>query len=100
MPALLNATQTANSGFDWTNPMPDAIQPDWFEKEVRARSHAIWEAEGHKDGYSEEHWMRAAREIEDACRSATEGTNPLFTPPHPILSQQPIRLEEGETSSE
>ncbi len=80
--------------------MFDAMQPDWFENEVRARSHAIWEAEGHKDGHSEEHCMRAAKEIEDACRAAQEGTNADFAPPQPTVSQPPIRHAEGETQSE
>lgn len=34
---------------------------NWFEMEVRVRSHAIWEREGCKDGCSEEHWMRGQR---------------------------------------
>jgi hypothetical protein len=74
------------------------MEADWFEKEVRARSHAIWEAEGHKDGCSEEHWMRAVKEIEDACRAAQEGANADFAPPHLTISQLPIR--QGESCSE
>jgi hypothetical protein len=80
--------------------MDHPIQPDWFEEEVRARSHAIWESEGCKDGYAEEHWMRAAKEIESAVHAALEGTDAGFAPPQPTISQPPLRREVGETDDE
>lgn len=80
--------------------MLHAIHTDWFEKEVRARSHAMWEAEGCRDGHSEEHWMRATKDIEERCRAALEGTNPHFAPPHLTISTPPIRRVAGETCRE
>ena len=71
--------------------MSHTTQPDWFEKEVRVRSHSVWEREGHKDGRAEDNWARAAKEIEDECRAAAAGTNPRFTPPHLTISKLPTR---------
>jgi hypothetical protein len=76
------------------------IETNWFENEVRARSHAIWESEGHRDGFSEENWMRAARDIEDRCRAALEGTDMHFAPPHPMISTLPVRQVTRHTAIE
>jgi hypothetical protein len=53
-------------------------QPDWFVKEVQARSYSVWEREGRK-------------EIVDEFRAAAAGTNAHFTPPHLVVSQRPTR---------
>lgn len=34
------------------------------EEKIRQRAYQIWEAEGRPDGKQDEHWQRAAREIE------------------------------------
>ncbi len=80
--------------------MQRLAQRDWFEEEVRARSHAIWEAEGHKDGHCEEHWMQATKEIEERCRDALEGINTHITPPHFTISTPPVMLVADETCRE
>jgi hypothetical protein len=67
--------------------MSHTTHPDWFEKEVRVRSHSIWEREGCNDGRDAANWARAAKEIEDECRAAAEGTNAYFTPPHLTISK-------------
>jgi hypothetical protein len=71
--------------------MSHTSHPDWFEKEARKRSYAVWEREGRKDGRAADHWARAAREIDDECAAATAGTNAHFTPPHLIISKLPTR---------
>jgi hypothetical protein len=40
------------------------------EDQVRARAHAIWEAEGRHDGRQDEHWKQAEGEFEKASGSA------------------------------
>lgn len=71
--------------------MSHPTRPDWLEREVRTRSHSVWEREGRKDGRAEDNWARAAKEIDDECRAAIAGTNARFTPPHIIISQLPTR---------
>jgi hypothetical protein len=71
--------------------MSHTAHPNWFEKEVRMRSHAVWEHEGRMDGRADDNWARAAKEIDDECRSAAAGTNAHFTPPHLIISKLPTR---------
>jgi hypothetical protein len=55
------------------------------------RSHAVWEREGRMDGRADDNWARAAKEIDDECRSAAAGTNTHFTPPHLTISKLPTR---------
>lgn len=43
------------------------------ERQIEERAYALWEAEGHPHGKHEEHWHRAAREI-DAKKPATSTT--------------------------
>ena len=64
---------------------------DWFEREVRLRSHAVWEREGREDGRADDNWARAAKEIDEECRAATAGTNTRFAPPHLAISMLPTR---------
>lgn len=45
------------------------------EKQVRARAHAIWEAEGRPDGRELAHWEQAAREL--AAEGAEEAQPPV-----------------------
>ena len=66
-------------------------QPDWFVKEVQARSYSVWEREGRKDGCAGCNWARATKEIVDEFRAAAAGTNAHFTPPHLVVSQRPTR---------
>jgi hypothetical protein len=46
------------------------------EDRVRARAHAIWEAEGRPAGRAEEHWDRARRELE------ADSLRPVDAPGH------------------
>ena len=78
-------------GSDWEKLMDQATIRDWFENEVRARSYAMWVAGGREDGHSDEHWMRAANDIEARCRAAFDGTDTLFAPAHLTISTPPIR---------
>ena len=71
--------------------MSHRTRRDWFEEEVRVRSHSVWEREGRKEGRAEENWRRATKEIDDECRAATAGTNARFTPPHLTISIPPTR---------
>lgn len=64
---------------------------DWFEHEVRLRSHLVWEREGRPAGRAEKNWALAAQEIDDECRAAAAGTNAHFTPPHVTISTPPTR---------
>lgn len=44
---------------------------------VRERAYHIWEAEGRRDGWALDHWMRARREIAgDAPATPAEATAP------------------------
>jgi hypothetical protein len=45
------------------------------ERRIEERADALWEAEGHPHGRHEEHWRRAAREIEaeETPGNATKG---------------------------
>lgn len=70
------------------------------EEEVRARSHAIWVAEGRQDGRSEEYWFRAMVELEKelvhAWLLALEvRENAEMVMPRPPISQ-PIHRREAE----
>lgn len=42
------------------------------EEQIRARAHQIWEEEGRPEGREQEHWNRAAREME-GYRATEEG---------------------------
>ena len=42
------------------------------EKRIEQRAYALWEAEGYPHGKHEEHWLRAAHEI-DAEQTAPAG---------------------------
>jgi hypothetical protein len=37
---------------------------------IRARAHAIWEAEGQPDGRSDQHWQQAVLDVEQAAAQA------------------------------
>lgn len=52
------------------------MTPDREEK-IRQRAYELWEAEGRPDGKQQEHWERAAREIEaeEAGESASKGSD-------------------------
>ena len=71
--------------------MSHRTRRDWFEEEVRVRSHSVWEREGRKEGRAEENWRRATKEIDDECRAAAAGTNAHFTPPYLVISKLPTR---------
>jgi hypothetical protein len=52
---------------------------DSREEQIRARAHQIWEEEGRPEGRQQEHWERAAREIEareGGGETRTERTGP------------------------
>lgn len=42
------------------------------EEQIRARAHQIWEEEGRPEGREQEHWSKAAREME-GHRATEEG---------------------------
>lgn len=48
------------------------------EEQIRARAHAIWEAQGHPEGLADEHWRQAEAELAEA-----ESTDAL---PNPLAS--------------
>jgi hypothetical protein len=70
------------------------------EEQIRARSYAIWEAEGRPEGHCEEHWTRACaellKELERSWLVALEGREDtdLVMPRLPI-SKRPLRSEAG-----
>lgn len=71
--------------------MSHTTHRDWLDQEIRLRSHSVWEREGCIDGRAEDHWARAAQEIDDECKAAAAGTNAHFTPPHVTISTLPTR---------
>lgn len=50
-----------------------------IEDEIRARAHAIWEAQGHPEGLAEQHWQQASAEILKARDAGSALSNPLAT---------------------
>lgn len=50
---------------------------DGVEDRIRARAHAIWEAQGHPEGLAERHWEQATAEIRQADEAAAPLANPL-----------------------
>lgn len=52
---------------------------DGMEDEIRARAHAIWEAQGHPEGLAEQHWEQARAEISASREPGETLPNPLAT---------------------
>ncbi|HUD93368.1 DUF2934 domain-containing protein [Sphingobium sp.] len=51
------------------------------QEKIRARAHAIWEAQGHPDGRAEDHWRQAESEIAAQAQSSDQnGEAPLPNP--------------------
>ncbi len=70
------------------------------EEQVRIRSYTIWEAEGRKDGHSEEYWLRALAELEAELERSwlvaiEEREITEFVMPHLPISARPYRHEAG-----
>ncbi|MBV9863601.1 MAG: DUF2934 domain-containing protein [Alphaproteobacteria bacterium] len=66
------------------------------EARIRERAYAIWVAEGREHGKHDEHWRRAAQEVEheDSTRSGAKrggkrGTGPAEAGPAPGLRSRP-----------
>lgn len=80
------------------------------EEKIRARSYAIWSAEGCKEGCSEEYWFRAVAElevelvqnwlmaIEEREKEERERTN--FVMPRPPISRPIYRHEAARIRAE
>lgn len=65
---------------------------DEFESRISARSYALWEREGRKEGMAEAYWERARREIESEFMvAAFEGRTNQFVVPQLHVSQRPVR---------
>jgi glycine/D-amino acid oxidase-like deaminating enzyme len=70
------------------------------EEKIRARSYAIWLAEGCKDGRSEEYWFRAVAELESELMRAwlvalEERENTELVMPRLPISQPVYRHQAG-----
>ena len=73
------------------------------EEKIRARSHAIWVAEGCKDGRSEEYWFRAVSELETELmwtwiealeeREATDLVMPKLPISQPVYRHEADRID-------
>lgn len=68
------------------------------EKQIRARSHAIWQAEGCRNGHALEHWLRAkaelAAEYQKACQALQSEQLPAdIVIPRLQISRRPYRHE-------
>jgi hypothetical protein len=58
---------------------------DAREERIKAKAHALWEADGKPDGRDREHWEQAARLVEEEERAAaregegnsTDGNDPV-----------------------
>jgi hypothetical protein len=76
--------------------MIDTAQFSQFEDWIRARSYAIWESEGRREGGAEEFWLQARREIEAKLQAAINGEAAEVVPPQLTISQRPIRHDSVE----
>jgi Protein of unknown function (DUF2934) len=70
------------------------------EEQVRARSYAIWEAEGRQNGRSEEYWLRALAELQMELERSwlvalEERENTDLVMPRLPISPKPYRHEAG-----
>lgn len=50
---------------------------DGLDDKIRARAHAIWEAQGHPEGLADLHWQQASEEILNADAPGQSLPNPL-----------------------
>lgn len=70
---------------------------DEIEDEIRARAHAIWEAQGHPEGLADQHWAQAREEIERVGPAGAPLPNPLATgAAADALTQPPARPSKRE----
>lgn len=75
------------------------------EEQVRARSYALWDAEGRPDGRSEEYWFRALADLEKELvrswlfaleeRETCEMVMPRPPISQPVRRHQAARLDPG-----
>ncbi len=70
------------------------------EDQVRARSYALWEAEGRQNGRSEEYWLRALAELQMELERSwlvalEERENTELVMPRLPISARPYRHEAG-----
>ena len=65
------------------------------EHKIRQRAYDIWEEEGHPHGREQEHWHRAAREVESAPPAQPElpdfGTAPSLQTADAAPAAKPAR---------
>lgn len=76
--------------------MPSDKGPIPSEDDIRLRSYLIWEREGHPEGKSEEHWLRAKAELEAELEASwqaasLEGETTDFHLPRMPISTPPSR---------
>ena len=74
-----------------------------LEDKIRARSHAIWVAEGCRDGHSDEYWFRAVSELEAELmwawlealeeRETTDLVMPRLPISRPVYRHQADRID-------
>ena len=53
------------------------------EEKIRQRAHRMWEEEGRPEGRAEEHWQRAAREVEGQPGNGSTAVPGNGSAPHP-----------------
>lgn len=57
------------------------------EEKIRQRAYQIWQEEGEQHGQAEDHWERAAREIDGqagASHEQQETERPIVSEPEPV----------------
>ncbi|MDE1937377.1 MAG: DUF2934 domain-containing protein [Alphaproteobacteria bacterium] len=84
--------------------MAHDMQTKPSDEEIRVRSYLIWEREGHPEGKSAEHWLRAKAELdaeyEAKCRAASlDGASTTFVLPLLPISSRPSRTVSIKLSS-
>lgn len=69
-------------------------KPAYFsDHDVRVRAYLIWEREGRPEGQAEAFWHQAIAELEQAYRAQADGGGQDHVPPHPGISNPPVRSE-------
>jgi hypothetical protein len=68
---------------------------DAREERIRARAHALWEADGKPEGRDREHWEQAAKLVDEEERQAARATGDPQAAEHrgqPTESDDPIGI--------
>lgn len=74
------------------------------EDQIRARSYALWESEGRRDGHALDYWLRAVAELESELERSwlvaiEERENTELVMPRLPISARPWRHEAGKLNS-